>query len=212
MKILSASIRTLLLALAGTAVVASTPLRADSRVDVGVALGIPLPHGYLDVRVGREHYYTHRGVFYRRGPHGLMVVRAPRGAIIRALPPHCARIHVGNVVYYRYADVYYQAVPQGYAVVDAPAVVHVPPPPPPAVEYQSVWVGDAEFLFKDGQFFRKTPEGLVWMEAPLGAITPALPSDATSVWYQDNEYFECDNVYFRKTPEGYKVVPSPFPR
>ncbi|MFA5056997.1 MAG: DUF6515 family protein [Opitutaceae bacterium] len=211
MKILPASIRTLLLAFAGTAALTSTAMRADSHVDVGVAFGIPLPHGYLDVAVGREHYYAHRGVFYRRGPHGLMVVRAPRGAIIRELPPHCARIYVGNVVYYRYADVYYQAVPQGYAVVDAPAVVNVPPPPP-AVEYQSVWVGDAEFLFKDGQFFRKTPDGLVWMEAPLGAITKTLPSDATSVWYQDNEYFECDSVYFRKTPEGYKVVPSPFPK
>ena len=50
------------------------------------------------------------------------------------------------------------------------------------------------------------------MEAPHGAITKTLPSDATSVWYQDNEYFECDNVYFRKTPEGYKVVPTPFPK
>lgn len=212
MKILPASLRTLLLAVAGAAAVPAVPLRADSRVNVGVSLGIPLPHGYLDVMVGREHYYTHRGVFYRRGPHGLMVVRAPRGAIVRALPPHCARIHVGNVAYYRYADVYYRAVPQGYAVVEAPAVVKAPPPTPAAVEYQSVWVGQTEYLFKDGQFFRKTPEGLVWTEAPLGAVTPTLPADATTVWYQDVEYIECDNVYFRKTPEGYKVVPSPFPK
>jgi hypothetical protein len=97
-------------------------------------------------------------------------------------------------------------------VVDAPTAVNMPPPPPPAVEYQSVWVGPTEYLFKDGQFFRKTPEGLVWMEAPLGAVTNTLPSDATSIWYQENEYFECDNVYFRKTPEGYKVVPAPFPK
>jgi hypothetical protein len=81
---------------------------------------------------------------------------------------------------------------------------------PPAEEYQSVWVGQTEFLFRDGQFFRRTLDGLAWVEAPLGALTKTLPGDARSVWYQDNEYFECDNVFFRKTPDGYKVVAAPW--
>jgi hypothetical protein len=212
MKNLPASFRIMLLAAAGSAALAVPALRADPRIDVGVALGVPVPNGYLDVVVGNEHYYAHRGIFYRRGPRGLVVVRAPLGAIVRELPPHCARIYMGNVVYYRFGDVYYQMVPQGYVVVNAPAMINMPPPPPPAVEYQSVWVGQMEYLFKDGQFFQRTPEGLVWTAAPLGAVTKTLPSDATSVWYQDNEYFECDNVYFRKTPDGYKVVPAPFPK
>jgi Family of unknown function (DUF6515) len=198
----------LLASMVGVTAIPTANLRADPRISVGVSIGVPLPHGYLDVVVGREHYYSYRGTFYRRGPHGFVVVRAPRGAIVRELPPHCARVHVGRVVYYRYGDVYYQSVPQGYVVVDAPTAVRMPPPP--ANEYQSVWVGSTEFLFKDGQFFQKTPDGLVWTAAPLGAVTPALPADATSVWYQDIEYFECDNVYFRKTPEGYKVVPEPW--
>ncbi len=193
----------------GAAMMGGTNLRADTHVNVGLSVGVPLPHGYVDVVVGREHYYAHRGVFYRRGPHGFVVVRAPRGAVIRALPPHCMVVRVNSVVYYRYGDVYYQAVPQGYVVVDPPVAVTLPPPPP-APEYQSVWVGNTEYLFKDGQFFRRTQDGLVWTEAPLGAVTPTLPADATSVWYQDNEYFECDDVFFRKTPEGYKVVPKPW--
>jgi hypothetical protein len=202
--------RILLLAAAGTAAIAASTLRAGSRSGVSLSVDLPLPYGYLDVTVGREHYYSHRGTFYQRGPHGLMVVRAPRGAIVRELPPHCARIYVGNVVYYRYGDVFYQPMRHGYVVVDAPTMVNLPPPPPPATEYQSVWVGSVEFLFKDGQFFQKTPEGLVWMPAPVGAITKTLPVDATSVWYQEVEYFECDNVYFRKTPDGYQVVPKPW--
>jgi hypothetical protein len=210
MKTAPRFLRILLLAAAGAAAFATSEVRADSRVGVGFSLGIPLPHGYLDVVVGREHYYSYRGTFYRRGPHGLMVVRAPRGARLRELPPHCARVYVGNVVYYRYGDVFYQPVRNGYVVVDAPTVVNLPPPPPPAAEYQSVWVGSAEYLFKDGQFFQQTPEGLIWMEAPVGAITKTLPVDATSVWYQEVEYFECDNVYFRKTPEGYRVVTKPW--
>lgn len=199
----------LLASMVGAAAITMTELRADPHVDVGLSIGVPLPHGYLDVVVGREHYYSYRGTFYRRGPHGFVVVRAPRGAILRELPPHCARIYVGRVVYYRYGDVYYQAVPQGFVVVDAPAVGQ-PPPPAPADEYQSVWVGQTEFLFKDGQFFQKTPDGMVWTEAPLGAVTKTLPTDATSIWYEGNEFFESDNVYFRKTPEGYQVVPAPW--
>jgi hypothetical protein len=206
----------MLLAMAGVAAVATTELRADRhddrRVDVDVSLGIPLPHGYVDVIVGREHFYHYRGTFYRRGPHGrLVVVRAPRGALLRELPPRCVRFNVGRMIYYRYGDVYYQQTPAGYLVVAAPVGPAVPPPLPPQQEFLSVWVGSNECLFKDGQFFQRTPEGLVWMEAPYGAISRTLPSEATSVWYQENEYFQSDNVYFRKTPEGYKVVPAPFP-
>ena len=201
---------TLLLAsVVGAGVAAPATLRADPHLNVGVSVGVPLPHGYLDVVVGHEHYYSYRGVFYHRGPHGFVVVRAPRGAVVRELPPRCARIYVGRVVYYRFGDVFYQEVPGGYVVVDAPTAVRVPPPPP-APEYQSVWVGNTEYLFKDGQFFLKTPEGMVWTQAPLGAVTAVLPADATSVWYEDNEYFECGDVYFRKTPEGYRVVAAPW--
>jgi hypothetical protein len=151
---------------------------------------------------------VHRGVFYRRGPSGRVVVSAPRGAIVRELPPHYVRIYAGDVVYFRYGDVYYRQVPQGYVVVEPPTVQM--PPPMPAEQSQSVWVGPTEFVFKDGQFFRKTPEGLVWTEAPLGAVTKVLPIDATSIWHQDIEYFECEGVFFRKTPEGYRVVTAPW--
>jgi hypothetical protein len=206
--------RILLATAAGAAALTLTDLRAEPRVDVGLSVGIPLPHGYLDVNVGRDHFYMHRGIYYRRGPHGYMVVPAPRGAIIRVLPPHCPRYYVNGVFYYRYGDVFYQEVPNGYVVCEPPVTVvqqaATAVPTPPAQQYQSVWVGQTEYLFKDGQFFTKTPDGLVWSEAPLGAVTKVLPSDATSIWYEENEYFECDGVYFHKTPDGYKVVTAPW--
>jgi hypothetical protein len=217
--------RLLLLSLAGAGLLTGVaPTRAESHVDVGISVGIPLPHGYAEVSVGRDRYYYHRGVFYRPGAHGYYVVRAPRGCIVRELPPYYSRVYFGAGVYYRYGEVYYQSCPGGYVVVDPPTTVVVNSAPAATVatapatavapakseDYQSVWVGDTEFQFKDGQFFKKTPDGLVWTPAPQGAITKTLPNDARSVWYQDIEYFECDEVYFRKTPDGYKVVDAPW--
>ncbi|QYM78417.1 hypothetical protein K0B96_14095 [Horticoccus luteus] len=201
------------------AVVAATSAHAEVRARVKVGIG--LPNGFAEVHVGKDRYFEHRGTFYRPGPRGgYVVVRAPRGAIVHTLPPRYVRIYLGNTVYYRYDDVYYRPVAGGYVIVDAPTTTVVTTPAPttpapavnatPADDYQSVWVGPNEYLFHDGQFFRKTPDGLVWMEAPMGALTKTLPADAQSVWYQDVEYFECDNVYFRKTPDGYKVVETPW--
>lgn len=208
------SSRLLALALTGAALSLTNAAHADSRI--GISVGVPLPQGYTDIVVGRDHYYYHRGVFYRPGPHGYFVVRPPRGVIIRELPPHYARVYIGGAWFYRYGDTYYQPTPEGYVVVEPPGAVIVAPPapstavPPPAADYQSVWVGDVEYQFKDGQFYKRTAEGMVWSPAPIGAITKVLPADAKSVWYQDIEYFECDEVCFRKTPDGYKVVEAPW--
>ncbi len=225
----SRTLKCILLVVAGAALAAWTPLRADQDRDhdrgrdhdhdrghdrrVDVSIGIRLPHGYADVVVGREHYYHYRGTFYRPGPHGrLVVIRAPHGAIIRELPPRCVRFNVGPVVYFRFGDIYYRQVPAGFMVVAAPMGPGIPPPPPPrAQEFLSVWAGPNECLFKDGQFFQRTPEGLVWMEAPYGALSRTLPEDAVPVWVQNVKYFQSDNVYFRETPQGFQIVPSPFP-
>ena len=137
------------------------------------------------------------------------------------MPPRYSRVYFGSSLFYRYDIVYYQSCSDGYVVVEPPTttVVHVPAavlataaPAAPAKDddYQSAWVGDVEYQFKDGQFFKRTAEGLVWAEAPLGAVTKTLPGDARSVWYEDIEYFECDDVYFRKTPDGFKVIEVPW--
>ncbi|EIP98770.1 hypothetical protein OpiT1DRAFT_03237 [Opitutaceae bacterium TAV1] len=199
---------------------------SPSGSSLGISLGVGTPGGFLQVSYGKDNYYYRRGTFYQPGPQGYRIVRPPRGCIVPVLPPSYARVYVGGVFYYRYDNIYYRQVDSGYMVVDAPVVVTTttttrapgvvtPATPAPAVVTttdgtRSVWVGDVEYLFRDGQFFRRTADGLVWSEAPLGAVTRTLPKDATSVWYQDVEYFECDGIYFRKTPDGYKVIPAPW--
>lgn len=217
MKLISSVVaRSLML---GLGLIGFAEARADSRVSVGVSVGVPLPHGYVEVSSGRDRYYYHRGTFYRPGPHGYYVTNAPRGCVVRDLPSRYSRVYFGSSLYYRYNNVYYQSCPEGYVVVDPPSttVVRVAAPAAAAVsvpakdnDYQSAWVGDVEYQFKDGQFFKRTSEGLVWAEAPLGAITKTLPADSRSVWYEDIEYFECEDIYFRKTPDGYKVIEAPW--
>ena len=176
-----------------------------------------LPKGRVEVRVGNDHYFEHRGTFYRPGPHGYVVVRPPRGAHIPHLPPHAARVFIGGGFYWRYDNVYYQEIGDDYVVVDPPGVTVAPAPdatvtaaPAPTGDYQSIYVGSTQYFFRDGQFFQNTSEGMVWTPAPIGAVTPTLPSDAQSVWYQEIEFFQSDGVYFRKTPDGYKVVNAPW--
>ncbi len=192
-----------------------------------------MPRGYREVRMGNAVYYTHRGVFYRSGPRGYVVVLPPVGIRVPVLPPNYARVYAGGVVYYRYNNIYYQPVAGGYIVVSTPVGTVVASTAAPAPEssasvaaapaagavpdastlgdYQSLRVGGAEYYFKDGQFFQKTGDSsLVWVAAPVGAVAGGLPPDAVSVWYQDVEYFDCDGVYFRKTPEGYRVVEAPW--
>lgn len=190
----------------------SSPVIASPQMNVGVSIGVALPRGAVAINVGQNRYYEHRGMYYRKGPHGYYVARPPKGIVIPHAPPNAVRIVIGADIYYRSNGIYYRKRSEGYEVINAPRTVDTPPPIE-VVEfygYQSVWLGEQEYRFKDGQFFQPTPEGLVWVIAPIGAIIERIPSDAVSIWHEEIEYFEVDEVIFRKTPKGYKVVEPPW--
>ncbi|MGD8758229.1 MAG: DUF6515 family protein [Deltaproteobacteria bacterium] len=97
---------------------------------------VDLPAGHRTVYVGRSRYFYRSGVFYRPGPSGYVVVRAPIGAVIAAPPAGCRTVVFGGATYYDYNGDYYQNTPGGYVVVEAPTVV----PPAPATAGQRVSV------------------------------------------------------------------------
>src|SRR6478735_5549512 len=141
MKISTSVLRLLLLPTLGAVTLAMPALsHAETHVNVGIGVGVPLPHGYTEVHVGHDRYYYHRGVYYRPGPHGYYVVRAPRGAYIHTLPPYYSRVYVGGTYYYRYGDVYYQPYHDGYIVVDPPPAVVASIPAPVKEEPQMIRV------------------------------------------------------------------------
>jgi len=79
-----------------------------------------LPRGYKRVWYNRVPYYYDRGVFYRPGASGYIVVRAPFGAIVVSLPVGYQRIWVDSSFYYAYGGYFYRKVPRGYVVVEPP--------------------------------------------------------------------------------------------
>lgn len=208
-----------LVALGTAAAFTPQPAQAGTHVSFGIVVGTRLPHGAVRVYVGsggrRDPFYYYGGSFYRHEPRGYVLVRPPRGAYIRHLPYGYVRVVRGPYVYFRYGGVYYRSIHDGYEVCDGPVdVVESAPAPSSSSNYDSylsVWQGTDEYLYKDGQFFRKGPDGLVWHEVPLGAVSKHLPDDAISVWYENNEYFEADGVFFQHVRDGFKVVPKPFP-
>lgn len=215
----SSFLRPTLLGLALLVGATAIPASARSSVSVGVSVGVPLPHGYVEVYSGRDRYYYHRGHYYRPWRDGgYVVVRPPRGVIVREIPRNYTRVVVASGEYYRYDGIYYRRGPDGYVVVDTPVEFApreeavVTPAAPANTEYLSVWRDETEFFYKQGQFFKRTPEGMKWVDAPYGAISKSLPANPQSVWFQETEFFECDGAYFKKVPDGYKVVDAPWKR
>ncbi len=184
---------------------------------IGAYIGIQPPAGSISIQVGNLSFRYTNGVYYKHTKHGYVVTPAPRGAIIHSLPPGHSRIVHNGYVYYRYSNVYYRQAPNGYIVVEPPvsvvpqsSTVTTASTSAPISAECSVWLAEQELLLRNGQFFRNTPEGLVWVESPVGAITKSLPETADVIWHKDIEYFDVDGVLFRKTPDGYKVVSPPW--
>lgn len=79
-----------------------------------------IPAGHARVSVGPKRYHFHAGVFYKRGPRGYAVVRAPLGAVIMHLPVGYHTMIVAGATYFLFAGVYYRRASSGYVVVEAP--------------------------------------------------------------------------------------------
>lgn len=205
--------------------------RGDSsnRVQVGIGLS---SRGIDGWSFGISH---DRG--YRRSyPRPYFRPRYYPGYFVNTLPRYHSRFIHNSVIYYEADGICYRPSHAGYVVVDRPVIIEREVQTPvvyrtttdgidpnreigaPAREVQSaktadyvtVWQGDQELRLVDGEFFKPTAQGLVWIETPVGAVTDVLPIGFQVVWHDDIEYFRFDGVMFRKSPDGYKVVAAPW--
>ena len=79
-----------------------------------------LPKGYRDVWIGRNRYFQHNGIFYRRGPSGFMVVDPPIGVVVLSLPLGAVSLLIGGITFYLCGGIYYRNIPGGFQVVKCP--------------------------------------------------------------------------------------------
>lgn len=82
-----------------------------------------LPRGYLTLRIANELFYYLDGMYYQSTPAGYVVVTAPRGAFVLALPPYYRQIPYEGRTYVYYNNTYYVQEPAGYTVVTPPSQV-----------------------------------------------------------------------------------------
>ncbi len=209
----------ILLACSPLAVITVPDAHAKSSIEIGAVIGMKLPKGAISLKVGKQNYHSHKGVFYRKTSDGYRVVKAPKGGFVRRLPFGYKRVVVRGKTYYNYNDAFYIKVSKGFRVVEAPTEVTVvtrPSEPAPqsgedlSPEPYTVWLNDRELLLKDGQFFRDSPQGLIWVEMPVGATSRQLPNKTNSIWYNEIEFYESQGIYFQRTPNGYKLILPPW--
>jgi hypothetical protein len=91
------------------------------RHPVGHVVTVLPPEHHL-VHVHHVDYYYRSGVFYRSAPGGYVIVAAPVGAFVAALPIGYTSLYIRGRPYYLYNDTYYawDAAQSGYVVVERP--------------------------------------------------------------------------------------------
>ena len=86
---------------------------------------VTLPVHHKKVMYKGAPYYVHNGVWYKNGPAGYTVIRAPRGARLTVLPDGHRTVVIAGIKYFYYYGTYYVYDPsvRDYCVVDAPPSV-----------------------------------------------------------------------------------------
>jgi len=113
------------------------------------------PSGSVIVTKGSNTYRYHKGIYYRKGSNGFVIIRPARGIRIRRLPVgHRVVVSAGRNYYYYYGT-FYSAVGDEYEVIDAPegAVVDALPE-----GYEVVTKNDQEYYLLDGVHYQEVED------------------------------------------------------
>lgn len=72
-----------------------------------------------------------------------------------------------------------------------------------------VIVGNRDYYFFDGYFYRPFQNKYHIVDAPIGAIVLSLPRLHFSLQWDGLNFFIAGNTYYRRHPKGYIVVRNP---
>jgi hypothetical protein len=125
--------------------------RTVRRAGSSISIYASLPHGAIEVVLGRDRYHYSGGRYYRPYDRGYVLVAPPRGIIIPSLPPGVTIVITGGRRYYYYEDVYYLPADRGYEVVARPEEVVTTAP---ATNYEKVII-EGRTYYKRGDSYYK---------------------------------------------------------
>ncbi len=132
---------------------------------------------------------------------GYVVVAAPPGAVVHAVPAVTTVVYVGSTPYYYYGGTYYVATAQ-------PA-----PPPPAPVQDSSAQATSAEGAEEKEPPMTEADHNFKVVAPPVGATVPYLPEEADEEKVNGKKYFVYQDTYYRPfASDGetiYMVVEDP---
>ena len=99
---------------------------------------VVLPLGATPLTFGDGSYYYRRGRYYRHISRSYVLVPAPVGAVVPALPEAHRTIVIDGITYHEYDGVYYKGGPAGYTVVPVAQATPGPGGVPVATAGQTV--------------------------------------------------------------------------
>lgn len=70
-------------------------------------------------------------------------------------------------------------------------------------------VAGGMFFFHMGNYYRRTNDGYVVVQAPLGARVRTLPDNCSSYYVDGRRYVVCDDVYYEPDGDEYIVIERP---
>jgi hypothetical protein len=163
------------------------------------------PRSSTTIVVSGSTYYYCGGVYYASSGAGYVVVSAPVGAVVHAVPTYTTVVYAGATPYYYSGGTYYVATSQ-------PA-----PQPPPAETHVNVNVS-VEAAGDGAEEFPEVPmtedeHNYEVVAPPVGATVPYLPDEADEETVGGKMYLVYDGTYYQPfQSEGetiYMVVEDP---
>ena len=179
------------------------------------------PKTYTTVVVSGSSYYYAGGVYYVSSGSGYVVVSAPPGAVVYAVPTHTTVVYVNSTPYYYYGGTYYvvstEPAPQPTVVVDASATSVKESYPSYANTGEPS--GGTEKGTEKGAAAPEVPpmtdddQSYKVVAPPVGATVPYLPDEAKAETVKGKKYFVYESTYYRPfSSDGdtvYMVVDDP---
>jgi len=69
--------------------------------------------------------------------------------------------------------------------------------------------GGQEYYYDDGYFYRKSPDGFIIIDPPVGAVVRQLPRGYKIIVTSGRSYFYYNDTYYLRTRGGYLVTDNP---